>query len=257
MDSRRFDMLTRRLAGSTTRRGMLRTAATAIVAGGALATVSDANALQRRTCRPLAAGCVSSAQCCSGLCDRRSSTPRRQRNRCACPEGTITCEGGTCVEPGTMEHCEGCTPCDETVADHCMSGVCMCNELPACDGGTSCCGADGCKDLQTDDNNCGACGNICPQDTYCEDGACACDTIAPADICVVNTDGTVDQMCSRFTWSLDGGGCETDSDCGPCPQGSNGCSCITGFREYGDFMSVYEWSEGSDHTFCMAHISCG
>ena len=48
MDERRFDLLTRRLAGSTTRRSMLREAAATLVAGGALANVAEADALLAR-----------------------------------------------------------------------------------------------------------------------------------------------------------------------------------------------------------------
>ena len=257
MDGRRFDMLTRRLAGATTRRSLLRVAAATVVTGGAMASVAEADAQRRGTCRPLTTGCLVNAQCCSMLCDRRSSTPRRQRNRCVCPEGTIVCGNQSCVEPGTMAHCEGCTPCDETRADICLSGVCMCDESPACAVGDTCCGAEGCHDLQTDNNNCGECGNACPTGTTCDGGVCACETVAPADICMVKTNGDIDQVCTRYTWSVELADCETDGDCGTCPSGAGGCSCVTGFREYGDFMSIAEWSNGTAQTFCMAWEGCG
>jgi hypothetical protein len=42
--------------------------------------------------------------------------------------------------------------------------------------GMSCetCGGDACVDLQTDAQNCGSCGEVCPMGVPCSDGACQC-----------------------------------------------------------------------------------
>lgn len=66
---------------------------------------------------------------------------------------------GSAYRDAQMNACDCCG--DET----CSSGQCECQQ------GTTCCDGN-CSDLQTDVNNCGACGNTCPPDEQCEGGQC-------------------------------------------------------------------------------------
>lgn len=62
----------------------------------------------------------------------------------------------------------------------CQSGVCT---APGCPTGQTACSGT-CKNLQTDNSNCGACGNICASNQTCTSGTCA------------NTSCTTDPDCS-------------------------------------------------------------
>ena len=123
MDGQRFDQMARWVERTVSRRsalaGMLGLAAAGL-------TVSGADAAVRRTCRPLAAGCLRNAQCCSGLCDTRRTTPRNRRNRCVCPDGLVSC-GTTCAD--LMSDDDNCGACGNACAGTCVSGICTCQGI--------------------------------------------------------------------------------------------------------------------------------
>jgi hypothetical protein len=114
MDHRRLDDLSRFLAGSGSRRRLLKAIVVAAV-GGAL-TRAPVEVAARDKCRGLGETCGTGAQCCSGFCD----TAQRP-GRCACPPGTTPCGGHagspiTCIPncpEGQVLHpyvCQCCTP---------------------------------------------------------------------------------------------------------------------------------------------------
>jgi len=101
-------------------------------------------------------GCSDPSQLyCNGQCIDGFSDPNNC-GRCGnvCPAGQ-DCIGGECQPP-----CDD--PCHELV-----NNVCVLKD-PSKD--SVCNGA--CVDLNSDQNNCGACGNVCPAGQECVDGAC-------------------------------------------------------------------------------------
>ena len=125
----------------------------------------------------------------------------------------------TCEPPETCQNGEcGCPPCYRTApnifAIGCDPVFCppdeQCNPNtgqcePACGGqtcrpGTACC-SNQCVDLQSDQNNCGACGNICPAGKACCSGGCV-DLQSDQFNC-----GSCGNMCSGATFICANGTC--------------------------------------------------
>jgi hypothetical protein len=85
-------------------------------------------------------------------------------------------EDGCETALGTVDNCSECDDvCEfENATGVCEDGVCV---IGSCDPGWTDCNEDpqdGCEaDLQTDPDNCGACGNACGPDEVCADGACS------------------------------------------------------------------------------------
>jgi hypothetical protein len=105
-------------------------------------------------------GCTSSAECqASGLGDL------------CCGDA---CFIGICCGPAD------CVPFGNNCDDH----QCTCGNGPACSGETpDCCDAPTsvCTNTETDEDNCGACGNTCMGDTpVCWDGVCVCGDVCPS-----------------------------------------------------------------------------
>jgi hypothetical protein len=78
----------------------------------------------------------------------------------------------------------------------CGNFACFPSGAP-CGAGTSCCGTQGCKNLQTDNENCGQCGSVCGTGATCSGGACHCGSVecAAGDSCCGNT------CCSKLDMS--------------------------------------------------------
>lgn len=103
-----------------------------------------------------------------------------------------------------MDHCGRCdTPCDVAHGSGaCAAGKCL---VTGCDAGFSNCNnlpKDGCEiDLVTDDQNCGACGNVCPAG-HCVRGSCR----SPDLIVFGGQDGmyTYNSVTSVSRYTLDG-----------------------------------------------------
>ena len=121
-----------------------------------------------------------------------------------CEVNTNTCTG--CVEDSD---CPLGSVCD---AGECIPG---CTDEQPCQDGFSCCDMS-CEDLANDPNNCGDCGNVCPDFPNAE------------DLCI---DGTCGMGDCEGNWNdCDGdpqNGCETQAQCA-CIPGEE-ISCYTGF----------------------------
>ena len=100
----------------------------------------------------------------------RTTMPGGNVNNTGCNNPTACCptcnldEGEACGLPGDV-CCGGAL---------CVSGTCNCPS-----GQTNCSGV--CRDLDTDDNHCGACGTPCPSGSSCEDGECVI-VVTPASM---------------------------------------------------------------------------
>lgn len=109
------------------------------------------------SCCPEGSSCPATESCCAetetctttGCCESASACESPAGNVFCCPAG-LGCTDNGCV--GACEH----SSCSDTV--QCITG------RTCCDG---CC-----LDLEGDEENCGACGNICPQGTVCCSGSC-------------------------------------------------------------------------------------
>jgi len=142
--------------------------------------------------------CTGSQQCCGTGCSDLQTDP----NNCSqcgfkCSTGD-TCVAGICTPPASchggpvctgLEQCcsAGCTNIDTDPKNcsacgkvcppsfTCQTGACTppasCNGGPLCTGQTQCC-TSGCSDVNTDPNNCGACGNVCATGDTCKGGTC-------------------------------------------------------------------------------------
>ena len=127
-----------------------------------------------------------------------------------CPEDLI-CDVG--------EHtCTGCVEdLDCPLGSVCEDGDCVagCTDEQPCQDGFSCCDMS-CEDLASDPNNCGECGNVCPDFPNAE------------DLCI---DGTCGMGDCEGNWNDCNGdpvdGCETQAQCACVPGES--ISCYTGF----------------------------
>lgn len=171
--------------------------------------------------------CSSSQRCCGTSCMNRSV-----------PAGT---DGR--ADPSFM-NCNGCgLACDPDRASACSSpggGAprCMCGDFE-CIVGESCVSDAGtfrCVNTQTDRNNCGSVGNVCPGEEICVAGICSC--------------GSTGAACGGGT-SCCGGACiDTQSDadnCGACGTvcGDSGPTCTAGACRCGTAAACSEPSATS------------
>lgn len=137
MDGQLFDETTRSLTHLASRRTIART----ILAG------LGAAALARLGTAPVAAG----------TCKKLGATCDRKTDRCC---GGARCKGKRCTCPAGRKPCQNqCIPNDKC--------------CPACRPGLKCCNGR-CRATQTDNGNCGTCGNECflSGSRFCACGMC-------------------------------------------------------------------------------------
>ena len=161
----------------------------------------------------------------SSACGPKGSPPPA-----GCAAGAIVC-GGACVDPtDDAANCGGCGSACGAGAS-CLSGLCA----PPCAAPNQICGiraADGgssatliCANTATDRANCGACGNACPVNQACVNGACgAC---AAGSLLCPSASGDSNGACVDVTSNpASCGGCGiacanaevcAAGECQPCP----------------------------------------
>jgi len=134
-----------------------------------------------RNCGACGTRCESSEYCINGVCDVIG------QGGSDCRSDWLSC-GVDCVNPQTdSANCGGCAKVCPPGRE-CSGGRCVCAA-----GTTECArnppgrltprkGWDTfCTDTQTDEDNCGECGNACRPDQVCQDGHCTCSDVT--DLC--------------------------------------------------------------------------
>ena len=249
MDDQRFDALAKLLAGSPSRRRLLRAAVGAAV--GAVA----AQAAPGGATPALAATCRTHADC--GPCATCGRPPRRGAPRRCTPkrDGTAcrdcgTCRRGVCSNP-SGGICDGragaCSPCDRATGtckppvacrlcevctkDGCRPDDTKCGPGQACCPTTGECGpkADPCCVPCTSDGACCPAGRACIDPGPLRPNHCRCDT-ATQTPCGRNGDGTFRECCTDGEAACLGGKCcPAARVCGDtcCPEGQR-CDRTTG-----------------------------
>jgi hypothetical protein len=150
MEERRFDDLTRALGRATSRRqvlkGLLGTAAGGILASVGLRAAKPASAA--KSCDvDLLQQCQNKAYQTDIECNQRCKAAD------AGPYFNFGC-AAACYYPLQLD-------------------LAQCEQQYGCYFNESCC-SHTCTQLQRDENNCGACGHVCPPDAVCRGGECHC-----------------------------------------------------------------------------------
>ena len=183
MGANRLDGISRALAGGLSRRQALRQIGLVIAGGGGVALMEPAGASAAAPSK-----CPKTqTQCC--ICVSATSDPNNCGacgHVCSFPNATAMCVNSTCQ------------------IGSCNPGFANCNGVAS----------DGCEvNLNTDPNNCGTCGHVCPSGGSCLNGTCAG---GPGAIC-----GTNSQCASGI---CSGGFCCTTA----CVAGTGGVCGFTG-----------------------------
>ena len=235
MDDRRFDELTRSLAGGASRRGVLRGLAASAAAVFGLGRVQRASA--QTTALPLGAACSDAGQCSQTggavLCADNGYADDGALNCCrgaggACADVTFSadccsglyCRGGVCTDLSASGELPLGSYCTETAQCSQTNGPVVCGENGVeADGALNCCREAG-----------GTCGSdaVCCGGNACVDGVCGgvtfgdlaagavctetvqCSQAAGATVCADNgyaTDGALN--CCR----LETVACARDAEC--------------------------------------------
>jgi hypothetical protein len=219
-----------------------------------------------RHCGGCGNACGANEQCTGGVCQCGSAS--------ACAAGQTCCPGLGCVDLASDAfHCGACDK-ECSPGEMCVAGQCTCNGGGACSapptgvalccagmgcsstgsctcGGTDCaaprvcCGGTECRDVRSDNDNCGACGRRCAAGLTCRNGACTC----AGAIC-----STGDTCCSTGCANL-----QNDvRNCGACGKScqpgeicANGrCACVATTPSPGGPLPPQPPSCSSGQTCC-------
>lgn len=149
--------------------------------------------------------CPGGGYCIDGLC-----CPAQNSKRCGeeCMDECGICYRDT-IKPIKLEACVKCVNAEITD----LSGAVINYQvLTECGGnGVKCCGWKGCKNIESDKQNCGGCGNVCPGNKVCSGGQCVCQiggcgpscTVCPSNQTCLNDQCVVTGCPSNTTYCGD------------------------------------------------------
>lgn len=168
----------------------------------------------------------------------------------ACPTGLLACDG-RCVDPSAdATNCGGCGKVcaggelcrDAACVLTCGAGLAKCADPQAGLGGAYC------SDLESDRENCGACGVRCAAGQQCEAGAC---TTACAPGLTACADGKCHDLASD---SGHCGACSTAAESHACVTGS---ACVEGTCGGTCSGTKQLCGDGSSHDVTSDAMNCG
>jgi hypothetical protein len=154
-------------------------------------------------CECSAGQCLGDLECVEGTCVSPSCTPGELGCECNGGQclGDLECADNVCIEgAGTSDSTEDGDSTDNGETDDGETGGCGAGEM-LCDGV--------CTNVQTDDANCGMCGNAC--DVVGETGGCVNGMCAPAlSECVLADDPpkSCNEICADFGKTCVDSGCD-------------------------------------------------
>lgn len=183
MDGQRFDDLARKLAGVSSRRGLLRALAggsAGVLASRLFGPDADDDVAAQTTCTRSGQACTADGECCAtmvcrrGMCRQgcridgafRPTGGRNPDNAClACRPGKSTTDWSPVNDGTTCDDGDLCTTGDVCQAGVCTGGKKKCGKCRTCDPATGACSAVA-NGTPCDD------GNLCTVLDYCQDGVC-------------------------------------------------------------------------------------
>ncbi|MEO7113285.1 MAG: hypothetical protein ABI183_22790 [Polyangiaceae bacterium] len=238
-----------------------------------------------------ASTCPSAQTACSGSCATLSRDPQNcgacgvtcgAGEECSAGECTTTCGGDQSLCGGGDAGDAGSPYCASFATDNANCGGCgvHCGAGEMCSSGscqttcgasqTVCNGADAgvdagrggipfCATLSTDDENCGACGNVCAAGEACSDGACQLTCGATETACNSGDGGTNETdggaaYCANFqTDNANCGACGRSCDPGQmCNNGGCGTTCEADLVQCGSSCV----DPNSSTMYCGATADC-
>ena len=175
-----------------------------------------------------------------------ADVPDECEQTCGAPNECCDLPGGRiCVNTEIdRANCGGCgLACSAETANGCGGGECKCGFGPACKDGKTCVSdVVGCRDLQSDPQNCGSPAHACGVEEDCIGGECSCggETCAVGETCCggkctqTKTDpencGSCHNVCEGQESACNAGSCGCPGG-GTCPDndiGVVGMCCGTG-----------------------------
>lgn len=192
MNDESFDALAKELAGTGTRRSLLRTlgrsAFLAVAVGGPIGTTLRSRSSGAATCRAGGEICREHANCCSGTCGPKDSVGRR---RCTCGANLTAC-GTQCCSAGQIclnGSCRQPTPTATTTP-----------APPIVCGDTTCATGEACADGRCflTNPNCAGCSNCwAPTITGGDARFCTpCDDICAGQDCTTTSQCGAGEFCA-------------------------------------------------------------
>jgi hypothetical protein len=187
--------------------------------GGSCTSLSN----DPKNCGKCGSTCNSSQVCTSGMCSYSCSTGETLCN--APPEAGGTGDGA--VEAG-KDAASDASGAKDAATDGSSGAKDASAEAAAADAGGGDGGAPYCANTNTDNDNCGACGNACGVNHVCNGGICGLSCPSGQQACIAGNVCIPDATCcSSAQCPITGQICPQPGSTCQCPSGETACSLTT------------------------------